>query len=118
MAEDKVTVTPLAANPGVYFPRDPEEAAALVAPRHAVRPPFILYTSRIEHPGKNHARLIRAFAELKRKEGIPHQLVLAGTDRERADEVHRVAGAERLRQGHPVHGVRGQRRSPVAVPGC
>lgn len=92
VAKDKVTVTPLAANPGVYFPRDPEEAAALVAPRHAVRRPFILYTSRIEHPGKNHARLIRAFAELKRKEGIPHQLVLAGTDRERADEVHRVAG--------------------------
>ena len=56
-----------------------------------MRPPFILYTSRIEHPGKNHARLIRAFAELKRKERIPHQLVLAGTDRERADEVHRIA---------------------------
>jgi glycosyltransferase involved in cell wall biosynthesis len=92
VAKDKVTVTPLAADPGVYFPRDPQEAAALVAPRHAVRPPFILYTSRIEHPGKNHARLIRAFAELKRKEGIPHQLVLAGTDRERADEVHRIAG--------------------------
>jgi glycosyltransferase involved in cell wall biosynthesis len=91
VAEEKVTVIPLAADPGVYFPRDSEEAAALVSKRHAVRPPFILYTSRIEHPGKNHARLIHAFAELKRKEGIPHQLVLAGTDRERADEVHRAA---------------------------
>jgi glycosyltransferase involved in cell wall biosynthesis len=91
VAEEKVTVIPLAADPGVYFPRDAEEAAAMVSKRHAVRPPFILYTSRIEHPGKNHARLIRAFAELKRKDGIPHQLVLAGTDRERADEVHRVA---------------------------
>ena len=89
--EEKVTVTPLAANPGVYFPRDPHEAAALLSPRHAVRPPFILYTSRIEHPGKNHDRLIRAFADLKRKHGIPHQLVLAGSDRERAEEVHRTA---------------------------
>jgi glycosyltransferase involved in cell wall biosynthesis len=89
--EEKVTVTPLAADPDVYFPRDPQEALALLSPRHAVRPPFILYTSRIEHPGKNHARLIRAFAELKRKERIPHQLVLAGTDRERAEEVHRTA---------------------------
>jgi len=89
--EDKVTVTPLAANPQVYFPRDPQEAVALLLPRYAVRPPFILYTSRIEHPGKNHAGLIRAFAALKRKDGIPHQLVLAGTDRERADEVHRIA---------------------------
>jgi len=89
--EEKVTVTPLAADPNIYFPRDPQEALALLSPRHAVRPPFILYTSRIEHPGKNHVRLIRAFAELKRKERIPHQLVLAGTDRERADEVHRTA---------------------------
>jgi glycosyltransferase involved in cell wall biosynthesis len=84
-------VTPLAADPDVYFPRDPREAVALLSPRHAVRPPFILYTSRIEHPGKNHARLIHAFADLKRKGGIPHQLVLAGTDRERAEEVHRAA---------------------------
>ena len=89
--EEKVTVTPLAADPRVYFPRDPHEAVELLTPRHAVRPPFILYTSRIEHPGKNHVRLIRAFADLKRKEHIPHQLVLAGTDRERAGEVHRTA---------------------------
>ena len=89
--EEKVTVTPLAADPNVYFPRDPREALALIPTRHAVRPPFILYTSRIEHPGKNHARLIRAFAELKRRDRIPHQLVLTGADRERAEEVHRTA---------------------------
>jgi len=89
--EEKVTVTPLAANPSVYFPRDQQEAVAMLSPRHAVRTPFILYTSRIEHPGKNHARLIRAFAELKRRDRIPHQLVLAGADRERAEEVHRTA---------------------------
>jgi glycosyltransferase involved in cell wall biosynthesis len=89
--EEKVTVTPLAANPGVFFPRDQQEAVAMLSPRHAVRTPFILYTSRIEHPGKNHARLIRAFAELKRRDRIPHQLVLAGADRERAEEVHRTA---------------------------
>jgi glycosyltransferase involved in cell wall biosynthesis len=89
--ENKVTVTPLAADPAVYFRRDPLEAAELLSRRHAIRPPFLLYTSRIEHPGKNHARLIRAFADLKRRHKIPHQLVLAGTDRERADEVHREA---------------------------
>jgi glycosyltransferase involved in cell wall biosynthesis len=88
---EKVTVTPLAAHPEVYFQRDPEEALAMLPPQLAVRPPYILYTSRIEHPGKNHVRLIRAFAELKRKDRVPHQLVLAGTDRERAEEVHRAA---------------------------
>jgi len=89
--KDRVTVTPLAADPTVYFPRDPCEAAEMLSRSHAIRPPFLLYTSRIEHPGKNHARLIRAFADLKRRHKIPHQLVLAGTDRERAEEVHRAA---------------------------
>lgn len=89
--DHKVTVTPLAADPSIYFPRDPRGAAELLSARHALRPPFILYTSRIEHPGKNHVRLIRAFADLRRKDGIPHQLVLAGTDRERAGEVHNEA---------------------------
>ena len=84
-------MTPLAADPAVYFPRDAREAAELLSRRHAIRPPFLLYTSRIEHPGKNHARLIRAFADLKRRHKIPHQLVLAGSNRERAAEVHREA---------------------------
>jgi glycosyltransferase involved in cell wall biosynthesis len=89
--EERVTVTPLAADPAVYFPADQEEAAAKLAARYPLRPPFILYTSRIEHPGKNHANLIRAFAKLKRAEKIPHQLVLAGSDWGRADQVHRTA---------------------------
>jgi glycosyltransferase involved in cell wall biosynthesis len=89
--EERVTVTPLAANPDVFAPRDKEEALALLSPRYPLRPPFILYTSRIEHPGKNHERLIRAFTDLKRVDRIPHQLVLAGSDWGRADHVHRVA---------------------------
>ena len=50
-----------------------------------------MYTSRLEHPGKNHVQLIRAFAQLKRKEQIPHQLVLAGSDWGGAAIVHQEA---------------------------
>ena len=89
--EDRVTVTPLAADPQVYHPRNKQEAVALLSARYRLRPPFILYTSRIEHPGKNHVRLIRAFAALRRTGEIPHQLVLAGSDWGRADQVHRAA---------------------------
>jgi len=89
--EEKVTVTPLAANPEVYHPGDPDRALSLLSPKYKLRRPFILYTSRIEHPGKNHAGLIRAFARLKREDQIPHQLVLAGSDWDRAAEVHRIA---------------------------
>ncbi len=89
--EEKVIVTPLAANNKLYHPRDKEECINNLQDSIKVRDPFILYISRIEHPGKNHARLIKAFALLKREDKIPHQLVLAGSDWGRAEEVHKVA---------------------------
>lgn len=89
--EECVTVTPLAADNQIYYPRDREECLERVVAKYNIRPPYILYISRIEHPGKNHAGLIRAFSILKEKENLPHQLVLAGSDWDRAEEVHRVA---------------------------
>lgn len=38
----------------------------------------LLYISRIEHPGKNHARLIEAYSRLPRELAEKHPLVLAG----------------------------------------
>lgn len=92
--EERVTVIPNAVDHGVFFPDDPEAAHARLARKMAIRSPYILYLSRLEHPGKNHVRLLQAFAELKKREGIPHQLVLAGSDWDRAAEIH--AAAERL----------------------
>jgi glycosyltransferase involved in cell wall biosynthesis len=92
---DRVTVTPLAADPAVFFPGDRAAAAAHVAARFGVTGPFVLYIARIEHPGKNHVRLIRAFDRLKTRTGLPHKLVLAGSDRERAAEVHAEAASAR-----------------------
>lgn len=89
--EDRVHVTPLAANRDLYYPRDRQSALARAVSKYGLRPPYILYISRIEHPGKNHVRLIRAFARLKESEALPHQLVLAGSDWMRADEVHGAA---------------------------
>jgi glycosyltransferase involved in cell wall biosynthesis len=88
---ERVTVTPLAADHGVYFPGDVEAARATVAAKYGVRAPYILYTSRLEHPGKNHVRLIQAFEMLKRETGMPHQLVLAGSDWSGSEAVHEAA---------------------------
>ena len=55
---------------------DPRVAAALAAT--GLAPPYVLYISRLEHPGKNHLRLLRAFARSGRAR--EHQLVLAGAD--------------------------------------
>jgi glycosyltransferase involved in cell wall biosynthesis len=95
LSPERVTVTPLAADPAVFFPGDRVAAASHVAARFGVTGPFVLYIARIEHPGKNHARLIRAFDRLKTRTGLPHKLVLAGSDRERASEVHAEAASAR-----------------------
>jgi glycosyltransferase involved in cell wall biosynthesis len=62
-----------------YQPRDKTEAAKRVRQQLDVDTPYILYTARLEHPGKNHVRLIKAFAQLKKESNVPHQLVLAGS---------------------------------------
>lgn len=59
--------------------------------KFGVRIPFILYVARIEHPGKNHIRLIQAFSQLKAKKNIPHSLVLVGGSWNGADKVYDVA---------------------------
>jgi glycosyltransferase involved in cell wall biosynthesis len=62
-----------------YRPTDRGEAAREVGQALGIEGPYILYTARLEHPGKNHVRLLRAFAELKAEHGLPHRLVLAGS---------------------------------------
>ncbi len=91
VAPERVTVTPLAADTTRYTPGDPDEALRGMQARYRFTGPYILYVARLEHPGKNHVRLIQAFELLKQREHIPHALVLAGTDWDRAEEVHQAA---------------------------
>ena len=53
----------------------------------------ILYISRIEHPGKNHVRLIEAYGRLPRELAEAHPLVIAGADWKDAETVHAAAKA-------------------------
>ncbi len=59
-----------------------------------IQPPShqtILYISRIEHPGKNHVRLIEAYGKLPREIAEAHPLVIAGADWKDAEVVHEAA---------------------------
>lgn len=89
--ESNISVIPLAADSSVYYPRNNEESLSIIRKKYGIRQPYILYISRLEHPGKNHVRLINAFDRLKRAEKLPHTLVLAGSDWDRAEAVHRAA---------------------------
>ena len=53
----------------------------------------VLYVSRIEAPGKNHANLIRAWELLPQEITKEYKLLLAGSDWSGAEDVHRQAEA-------------------------
>lgn len=86
---DRVTVTYNGVNHQVFHPGAPDDSFMRISGRYGLKRPYVLYVSRIEHPGKNHVRLIHAFEKFKRT-GAPHRLVLAGSDWSGADEVHAV----------------------------
>ena len=66
---------------------------AEVRPSASRVPSSLLYISRIEHPGKNHVRLIEAYSRLPRARAAAHPLVLAGADWKDAAAVHAAAAA-------------------------
>ena len=88
---ERVKVILHGADPGHYHPRDRQEVARRLAQQVGIQGPYVFYVARVEHPAKNHVRLIRAFDQVKTARDLPHQLVLAGSDWSRADEVHQVA---------------------------
>jgi glycosyltransferase involved in cell wall biosynthesis len=70
--------------------RDPRVLEALSA--HSIHAPYLLYVSRLEHPGKNHLRLIRAFARCAVRP--THELLLVGADWGALEAIEAVAAEE------------------------
>jgi glycosyltransferase involved in cell wall biosynthesis len=62
-----------------FFAVPREQAKALMNRLHNLSRPFFLYVARLEHPGKNHVRLITAFNQFKAATKSNWQLVLAGS---------------------------------------
>jgi glycosyltransferase involved in cell wall biosynthesis len=48
--------------------------------KYGLEAPFIVYVSRVEHPAKNHLRLLQAFEQLKARQPSELKLVLVGAD--------------------------------------
>jgi len=63
-----------------FCPGSSAESQETVSRRYGVSQPFFLYVSRLEHPGKNHLRLLEAYNRFRRETKLPWQLVLAGSD--------------------------------------
>lgn len=76
-----------------FTPASASAAKLAVAKQFGLDKPFVLYTARLEHPGKNHVRLIAAFNEFKAATRSPWCLALAGADWHGAVEIHAAARA-------------------------
>ena len=72
-----------------FYPRPKNNESTILIQPFSIRRPYIIYASRIEHPRKHHVELIRGFEIFKERTGLPHRLVLAGSDGENAEMVHR-----------------------------
>jgi glycosyltransferase involved in cell wall biosynthesis len=80
-----------------FNPGDPVAARDETAKRWQLNRPYLLYVSRLEHPGKNHVRLIEAFSRFKAATGSDWLLALGGSDWHGAEVIHQAAGRSAVR---------------------
>lgn len=90
---DRITVIYSGIHRDAYRPVPPDAARAMLAARYGIRTPYLVFVSRLEHPAKNHVRLIDAFERIKARGRPDLKLVLAGADWNGADAIRARAAA-------------------------
>lgn len=73
-----------------FYPHTELDGDTVTINPFSIKRPYFIYASKISDIKKNHIQLIKAFSEFKEKTGLPHRLVLAGSDGQCAKEVHKV----------------------------
>lgn len=74
-----------------FFPNvDPFSDVVEINP-FSIKKPYFLYCSRLSDIDKKHEQLIKAFSIFKKKTGLPHRLVISGSEGEYSEKIHRVA---------------------------
>ncbi|MDQ8193794.1 glycosyltransferase family 1 protein [Coraliomargarita sp. SDUM461004] len=74
-----------------YYPQSAFQLDTFRA-KHGLKQPYLIYVSRLEHPGKNHVRLIEAYEAFRQNTNSKVHLVLGGAPWHGADVIQeRVA---------------------------
>ncbi len=94
--ESRVTVVPNGIDHQMFRPQPAEEIAAF-RQRKNLSLPFFLYVARLEHPAKNHVRLIRAFNRLAESGAFTGQLILPGAPWHGSEVVEQAVAASPFR---------------------
>jgi glycosyltransferase involved in cell wall biosynthesis len=89
--ESVIEVVPNGIDHAAFYLRPRNEESVVLIQPFSFRRPYVLYASRLDHPVKNHIRLIKAFGIFKERTKYPHRLVLAGSDRHGADRIKEAA---------------------------
>ncbi|MEI8205626.1 MAG: glycosyltransferase family 1 protein [Kiritimatiellales bacterium] len=84
---ERISVIYSGINRQAYRPVPAAECRMYLRSKYGLESPFIVFVSRVEHPAKNHLRLIHAFERLKARSPSELKLVLAGADWNGADVV-------------------------------
>jgi glycosyltransferase involved in cell wall biosynthesis len=97
LPQEKVSVIHNGLDHTRFFPDSIEIAKQFVTGRYDLREPFFLYVARLEHPAKNHVRLIEAFNRFKAETKSEWQLVFGGSDWHGAQSIHEAIGQSPFR---------------------
>ena len=89
--QNKITVVHNGINHSLFYPREVVGIESEMIKPFAIRRPYFLYASKMSSPLKRHVELIKAFEIFKKKSGLPHRLVLAGSEGECAESVKKAA---------------------------
>lgn len=81
------------------FRPGPQAGEASLLKADGQGPPYWIYLARLEHPAKNHVRLIEAFEAFhRRRPGAAHHLVFGGADWHGAEVIHERIARSPLRE--------------------
>ncbi len=109
---DRIHVIPEGVDTSAFRPFEPAAVATFRSSLREPDRPFILYVGKPTER-RNLANLIRAFARLRTKEEIPHQLVIVGADLPGDSPFRRVIKEEKVMAHVKVLGYRSHEELPA-----
>jgi glycosyltransferase involved in cell wall biosynthesis len=115
---ERISVIRSGINRDLFQPVPPNEARDKLQLLHGLDRPFFVYVSRLEHPAKNHIRLIEAFERFKLENDSAHQLVLAGADWNGAEAIKARAAESPVKDDIVFLGFVPLKSLPLLYSGC